>query len=318
MCVSMCGYNGQLHRRSRAFTSAAADPTRIPSTSTSSAVAPTTVALATSEIGLTGQILTADSAPASAFVGKEDEARLSAASRQAIAIVLDWAAKPASWWDERRHLHAGGFGQIVSITKDLTESEPRLFIGEGTFEDVTLAEINLCTTAHEGSLKEHFDPTIERFQTLHAWNVEPSHRGVVVKTVTKPVLLGLISAREVVSVCGFKTLSDGRRVEAGLGFYSPELEPYVSGSPHLEALRALPPSKGMVRAVDRVTGFLMEPLDTAAASGGPGRIRVRYVIRSEAGGGLPKWVSDKGQALSLVSWFSAAHKELVSLRSLRS
>eukprot|EP00913_Durusdinium_trenchii_P024918 g23389.t1 len=164
------------------------------------------------------------------------------------------------------------------------------------WEEVALDDLLVLSEASDNCLKLTFDPVIDTMTTrLHFGG--GIRKGRVLRTMTRPTLMGIIQAREVDSVLREpEIMADGWVVGGGLGLQSPLLVDKIQESEYLKALAAVPPSKGKVRAIDHTSGYLFQPLDDAArsASSAKGTWKVHYILLSEAGGGVPLWAAEKG------------------------
>lgn len=203
---------------------------------------------------------------------------------------------------------APGISDAKHKVKRIVGFEPKIQVVSAVWDHASLRELELLSEASPDCLKLKFDPTLATIQIMHTFDAGQKR---LVRTNTKPVLLGLISGREVDSlVSEMRQLSDQRWVQGSVGLYSPYLESHVRGNSSLETLHSLPPSPGKVRAHDHTSGFVFEPLDAVAASGGHGRWRMHYLLCSEAGGGISTWMGDKAVGKAIVDWFTSAAKEL--------
>lgn len=243
----------------------------------------------------------------------EDEARCLAATDEAFTRLLMWVDSPESWWSERKKIRLQGASEATQFSKELDGFEIRLHMVTAIWESATIEELKALAEANESCLKLKFDPILESFQNR---SVFADGQIRLLRTTTRPTLMGLISAREVDSILReWRQLPDGRVMQGGLGLQSPYFAKHVLGSPALEHLHQAPPSSGRVRAVDHCSGFVVEPLDDAARQGGQGRWKISYVLQSEAGGGVPRWVAEKAVPKAITDWFVSASKELENLRT---
>lgn len=251
----------------------------------------------------------------------DDEALVLAAVAEAMSDMQHWSAMPESWWDARKNVRVAGVGEMQLYSKrgvfpGGTAPAPPLFLGVIEFEDVSLDELKYLSAAGEGCAKLRFDPSLASFETRLT---VPAPWGEPVKYFrihSRPALLGLISAREIDSICGVRDLPDGRRLEVGVGLRSPVMVQHCGGSSRISQLQAETPTPGMVQAKDYTGGFIHEPMDLASRSGGRGRCRSMYFLSSEAGGGVPRWASERGVPDAVVNFYAAAYKELLRVRSL--
>ncbi|CAJ1373470.1 unnamed protein product [Effrenium voratum] len=251
-----------------------------------------------------------------------EELHLSKADESLLVKILDdgvenlckWALAPASWWDECHSLRLGGLKDAKHFTRRMEGFPIRLQMVSAEWEDVSLKELLVLSEASETCLKLTFDPVINSMTTRLRFG---DGRARLLRTMTNPTLMGLISAREVDSVLREpEKLPDGTVAGGGIGLQSPLLVDKVKESEWILALAAVPPSAGKVRAVDHTSGFIFQPCDAAAKSGDDckGRWKVHYILLSEAGGGVPLWAADKGVSKAMADWFTAAHKEWASWR----
>lgn len=248
-----------------------------------------------------------------------DAALVGAALDATMADLLRWQEAPLSYWEEIKSVKVGSAGAMQLFTRRTGNpggegvAQP-LFLGVIIFDDVSMDEMRYLTAAHEGCAKLRFDPALNTFETRKSFTSPSGNPVIILRTHTHPMLLGIISAREVNSICGEWVLPDGRYVECGFGLKSPRFEGAASGSPRLRALQEEPTTKGMVQAIDFVSGYIHEPMDEATRSGGRGRCRCWYFLCSEAGGSVPKWASERGVSTAIAGFFTAAHKELLDIR----
>lgn len=243
----------------------------------------------------------------------DDEARLLAAVEEGFTRVLQWLAAADSWWDDVRSIRIGaGVTAAVHKTKQLPGFATRAHLVVAVFESATEQELKLLIEASPDCLKLKFDPVLE---AIEIFQVFQGGQARLMRTSTRPALMGLISARECDSVQGvLRRLPDQRWIQASVGLQSLYLKEHVQGRPALETLAALPPTSGRIRAFDQTSGYVLEPLDEEAARGAPGRWRVHYLLQSEAGGGLPNWAAEKGVAKAITDWFYTASKQLKTMR----
>lgn len=245
----------------------------------------------------------------------DDEMRLRGALDEVVSDLTQIAAEPDGWWDTRKSTQVAGLGELVMYSKRVPGFDSHLHMGVATFEDTSLEELDVLTAAHEGAAKLNFDPALKSFETAFQFKASWGGPARLLRIHTRPQLMGIISAREVDSVClDLHKLEDGRGLAGAMGLYSPRMAPHAHSSPYLEALRGAPPTQGMVRALDHISGYIFEPLGQRSGSG-RGPWRVRYVLHSSAGGSVPQWAVEKGVSQAIASWFRAACKEMEKRRS---
>jgi len=265
--------------------------------------------------------------PAARLLTPEDECRVAAAAEESLADMLRWASMPEEWWDEKRVSHVGGAEMQLYTKRSAFPEEhgqcPPLFLGVIVLDDISLDDLRYLTAAGEGVAKLRFDPSLATFETLLTMEALEGEPIRLLRTHTRPMLLGLISAREVDSICMQRQLPDGRWIAGGFGLQSPRLAPRASdtgggsgssggggGVVSLQALREAPTTVGMVQALDFASGYIFEPVDAAAKAGGRGRCRSWYFLSTEAGGGVPRWAGEKGTSTAISNFWIAALKEL--------
>lgn len=119
------------------------------------------------------------------------------------------------------------------------------------WEDITLNDLFMLSEASETCLKLTFDPVIDTMTTRLCFG---NGRARFLRTLTRPTLMGLISAREVDSLLREpEIMADGLVVGGGLGLQSPLLVDKIQQSDYLKEVASEPPSKGKVRAVDHTS-----------------------------------------------------------------
>lgn len=119
------------------------------------------------------------------------------------------------------------------------------------WENVSLNDLIMLSEASETCLKLSFDPIIDTMTTRLMFG---DGKARFLRTMTRPTLMGLISAREVDSVVREpEVLPDGMVIGGGLGLQSPLLVEKIQQSDYLKAVASEPPSKGKVRAVDHTS-----------------------------------------------------------------
>ena len=132
----------------------------------------------------------------------------------------------------------------------------KLHMVSAVWDDTSLSELLLLTEASEDCLKLSFDPALDSIQTCRRI-VRGNDRQVrLIRTITKPMLLGLISAREVDSVVRDPAAQpDGSIIGGALGLQSPLLIEKVQSdmSNGLGTLSSRPPTPGRTRAIDHTS-----------------------------------------------------------------
>ena len=161
----------------------------------------------------------------------------------------------------------------------------RLHMVSAVWNDTSLNELLLLTEASDTCLKLSFDPALASIQTrLHVGSRKDGHVRMI-RTITRPMLLGLISAREVDSVVRDPApLPDGSIIGGALGLQSPLLLKKIEQSQALQSLASQPPSSGKTRAIDHTSalaarvlavvpchlmnrsqgGYIFEPMDAGS------------------------------------------------------
>ncbi|CAE7761801.1 unnamed protein product [Symbiodinium pilosum] len=229
----------------------------------------------------------------------------------------DWSQAPASWWDERKAVQIADLQDAHHSSKKMDGFPVRLHMVSAVWNDTSLNELLLLTEASDTCLKLSFDPALASIQTrLHVGSRKDGHVRMI-RTITRPMLLGLISAREVDSVVRDPApLPDGSIIGGALGLQSPLLLKKIEQSQALQSLASQPPSSGKTRAIDHTSGYIFEPMDAGARSGSEakGKWKVYYILLSEAGGGVPTWAAEKGVSKAIVDWFASARKEQHKMR----
>lgn len=247
-------------------------------------------------------------APKDTRLSEADEALLLCALDTALENFRQWTQAPASWWDECRNVRMPGFGDARHCKKKLDGFPLRLMMVSALWENVSLDELIMVTEMTDDCVKLKFVPLMESVQTRFSF---PGGR--ILRTTVKPLLLGLVSSREVESVMKEpETMPDGSVVSVGVGLQSPLLLEKIQQSDVLKALASEPPSKGKVRSVDHTSGYSFEPLEDKEPFQ-KGKWRVHIVILSEDTGGLPAWALEMGIFYGTIDWFAAADKYLKRL-----
>ncbi|CAJ1367325.1 unnamed protein product [Effrenium voratum] len=186
-------------------------------------------------------------------VSKSDESLLVSILDDAMDNLLSWAKAEPSWWDECRAVRLpAGLKEGRHCRKKLEGFPVRLQMISAVWEDVTLEELVMVTEVSDDCLKLKFVAMMENIQTRRF-----NDRGCLVRTTIKPVLLGLVSPREVESIMRPPEARDGWVASVGIGLHSPLFIEKVQQSSSLLALAASPPSKGKVRAVDHTSALAL-------------------------------------------------------------
>lgn len=247
-------------------------------------------------------------------VGAEGEARLASALKETLDTIVSWVDCPDSEWNEQRPSRIRGLEEVRMRSRQFDGVANRVFVGSAIFEDTTLLELLALTEGAPGCAKERFDPSLDRVERLHKFTSSWCEVEVL-RSYSNSVLLGLISPREVDILAATHWLADGRLAHFGLSPQAPTVSAHAKGSAQLEFLQASSPSPGNVRAVALAMGYIMEPLDSKAASGRRGRCRLWVCMHMDPGGGLPTWLTDKGQPKAINDYLAAARRELAKMRA---
>lgn len=110
----------------------------------------------------------------------------------------------------------------------------------------------MVTEMTDDCVKLKFVPLMESIRTRFTFG-----RGRILRTTVKPVLMGLVSSREVDSVMKEpEKISDGSVASVGIGLQSPILADKIQKSDFLKALAVEPPSNGKVRSVDHTSPWI--------------------------------------------------------------
>lgn len=294
---------------------AASSPSAHQISAQSSRLAGAFAASAALGFGLSGSPLLADDRSSEfSSISSEDETRLASALKETLETIVSWVDCPDSGWNEQRPSRIRGLEEVCMRSRQSDGVANRVFVGSAVFDDATLLELLALAEGVPGCAKERFDPSLDRVERLHkfssSWcDVE------VLRSYSNSVLLGLISPREVDLLATTHWLADGRLAHFGVGLQAPTVAAHTQGSAGLEALQASPPSPGNVRAVALAMGYIMEPLDSKAASGRRGRCRLWVCMHVDPGGGLPSWLTDRGQPKAITDFLAAARKELAKMRA---
>ncbi|CAE7390619.1 unnamed protein product [Symbiodinium sp. CCMP2456] len=254
-----------------------------------------------------------------------EDLALSADDEDLLLSVLDagmrtlrgWSQEPASWWDESKVVKLSDLQDAVHCAKRMEGFPVRLHMVSAVWDDTSLDELLLLTEVSEKCLKLSFDPALDSIVTRkHVGRKGPKAR--LIRTITKPMLLGLISAREVDSLVRDPAAQpDGSILGGSLGLQSPLLVEKIRQKDALKTLSSAPPTPGRIRAIDHTSGYIFEPMDAGARSGSGvrGKWKVYSIFLSEAGGGVPTWAAEKGVAKAIEDWFVCARKQQHLLRN---
>lgn len=152
-----------------------------------------------------------------------------------------------------RQIRISGLKDCMHYIKRLEGFPIKLQMVTAVWEEVALDDLLVLSEASDNCLKLTFDPVIDTMTTrLHFGG--GIRKGRVLRTMTRPTLMGIIQAREVDSVLREpEIMADGWVVGGGLGLQSPLLVDKIQESEYLKALAAVPPSKGKVRAIDHTS-----------------------------------------------------------------
>jgi len=257
-------------------------------------------------------------APKDLQLSKDDEELLLSVLEGGVENLRQWTQAPTSWWDDCRSIRISGLKDVSHHIKKLDGFPIKLQMVTAVWENVSLNDLFLLSEASETCLKLSFDPVIDTMTTRLQFG---NGKARFLRTMTRPTLMGLISAREVDSVLREpEIMPDGLVVGGGLGLQSPLFVDKIQQSDYLKAVASQPPSKGKVRAVDHTSGYIFKPLDDAARSGPTvrGTWKVHYILLSEAGGGVPHWAAEKGVIKAIIDWYTAAHREWVRRETTKS
>jgi len=226
-----------------------------------------------------------------------------------------WSQAPASWWDERKSIKLSDLQDAVHCAKRMEGFPVRLHMVSAVWDDTSLDELLVLTEASESCLKLSFDPALDSIVTRKHVTGRDGREGPkarLIRTITKPMLLGLISAREVDSLVRDPAAQpDGSILGGSLGLQSPLMAEKIRQKDALRTLSSAPPTPGRTRAIDHTSGYIFEPMDAGARSGSGvrGKWKVYYILLSEAGGGVPTWAAEKGVAKAITDWFVCARKQ---------
>eukprot|EP00439_Symbiodinium_sp_Y106_P068879 s4095_g11.t1 len=219
---------------------------------------------------------------------------------------------PASWWDERKSIKLSDLQDAVHCAKRMEGFPVRLHMVSAVWDDTSLDELLVLTEASESCLKLSFDPALDSIVTRKHVTGREGPKARLIRTITKPMLLGLISAREVDSLVRDPAAQpDGSILGGALGLQSPLMAEKIRQKDALRTLSSAPPTPGRTRAIDHTSGYIFEPMDAGARSGSGvrGKWKVYYILLSEAGGGVPTWAAEKGVAKAITDWFVCARKQ---------
>ena len=150
-----------------------------------------------------------------------------------------------------RSIKIAGLKDVSHHIKKLDAFPIKLQMVTAVWEDITLNDLFMLSEASETCLKLTFDPVIDTMTTRLCFG---NGRARFLRTLTRPTLMGLISAREVDSLLREpEIMADGLVVGGGLGLQSPLLVDKIQQSDYLKEVASEPPSKGKVRAVDHTS-----------------------------------------------------------------
>ena len=150
-----------------------------------------------------------------------------------------------------RSIRISGLKDVSHHIKKLDGFPIKLQMVTAVWENVSLNDLFLLSEASETCLKLSFDPVIDTMTTRLQFG---NGKARFLRTMTRPTLMGLISAREVDSVLREpEIMPDGLVVGGGLGLQSPLFVDKIQQSDYLKAVASQPPSKGKVRAVDHTS-----------------------------------------------------------------
>ena len=150
-----------------------------------------------------------------------------------------------------KSIRISGLKDVSHHIKKLDGFPIKLQMVTAVWENVSLNDLFLLSEASETCLKLSFDPVIDTMTTRLQFG---NGKARFLRTMTRPTLMGLISAREVDSVLREpQVMPDGLVVGGGLGLQSPLLVDKIQQSDYLKAVASQPPSKGKVRAVDHTS-----------------------------------------------------------------
>ena len=150
-----------------------------------------------------------------------------------------------------RSIRISGLKDVSHHIKKLDGFPIKLQMVTAVWENVSLNDLFLLSEASETCLKLSFDPVIDTMTTRLQFG---NGKARFLRTMIRPTLMGLISAREVDSVLREpEIMPDGLVVGGGLGLQSPLFVDKIQQSDYLKAVASQPPSKGKVRAVDHTS-----------------------------------------------------------------
>jgi len=269
---------------------------------------------------VSGGLVLAYRPPCLCSTSEAEDLALSADDEDLLLSVLDagmrtlrgWSQAPASWWDERKSIKLSDLQDAVHCAKRMEGFPVRLHMVSAVWDDTSLDELLVLTEASESCLKLSFDPALDSIVTRKHVTGREGPKARLIRTITKPMLLGLISAREVDSLVRDPAAQpDGSILGGALGLQSPLMAEKIRQKDALRTLSSAPPTPGRTRAIDHTSGYIFEPMDAGARSGSGvrGKWKVYYILLSEAGGGVPTWAAEKGVAKAITDWFVCARKQ---------
>jgi len=272
---------------------------------------------------VSGGLVLAYRPPCLCSTSEAEDLALSADDEDLLPSVLDagmrtlrgWSQAPASWWDESKSVKLSDLQDAVHCAKRMEGFPVRLHMVSAVWDDTSLDELLVLTEVSESCLKLSFDPALDSIVTRKHVTGRDGREGPkarLIRTITKPMLLGLISAREVDSIVLDKAAQpDGSILGGSLGLQSPLMAEKIRQKDALRALSSAPPTPGRIRAIDHTSGYIFEPMDAGARSGSGvrGKWKVYSIFLSEAGGGVPTWAAEKGVAKAIEDWFVCARKQ---------
>ena len=132
----------------------------------------------------------------------------------------------------------------------------RLHMVSAVWDDTSLDELLVLTEASESCLKLSFDPALDSIVTRKHVTGREGPKARLIRTITKPMLLGLISAREVDSLVRDPAAQpDGSILGGALGLQSPLMAEKIRQKDALRALSSAPPTPGRIRAIDHTSAL---------------------------------------------------------------
>ena len=135
----------------------------------------------------------------------------------------------------------------------------RLHVVSAVWDDTSLDELLVLTEVSESCLKLSFDPALDSIVTRKHVTCRDGREGPkarLIRTITKPMLLGLISAREVDSLVRDPAAQpDGSILGGALGLQSPLMAEKIRQKDALRTLSSAPPTPGRTRAIDHTSAL---------------------------------------------------------------